>query len=905
VTPYVPGESLRQRLRRERQLPVEEALRIACEAAAALAHAHGHGIVHRDIKPENILLQDGSVLVADFGLARAIGAAGGEQKLTATGLAVGTPHYMSPEQATGSPDLDPRSDIYALGCVLYEMLAGEPPFNGPTAQAIMARHAIDPVPPLRTIRPTVSPNVDRAVTKALAKVPADRFATLGEFATALVLPASTSVSIEPPAIRGARRWSLVGAVVVLAVIAGGTWVSLRARGTKVIPSASVIAVLPFTPSGVDTGLARLGRDLVLTLSANLDGVGEIRTVDPHTVLAQTRDQGAANPLEPGLALGRRFGAGSVVHGTLVRVGPNVRLDLGLFRTDSAANHFAPLARISVTNSPDSVVALTDSVTRTLLHQIWQRGEAPTPSLEAALKTRSVPALRAFLEGERAMLQGHWAAAAKAYERAIEGDSTFWLAYARDGYARGWADQEPDSTIQAASQRHRFELPERDRLIIESWMLSWGGDSLSAGLELATRITERFPDDWFGWMNRADLLVHLGPHVGLTRRDAIAALEQTLALAPDFVPGWEHLVWMYLQEHDTAGTARALDALTRLGGEEGLSEACFGCDYLQQIRLLVQFDRPEGVAYRALVDSVVRDVTKNWWAMQVLPFWYGFQQPLIEVNRRVLRARAPSEEDGILRYQIVQAWAARGAWDSAMVAMAGYTPGASDSTAALRNYQLVVAGVLVDALDAAEAVRRGEAARSATGLNASARPEVAWLDGVLAAHRGDRPALAAARAALRQAGPDAALLDRSLAAFELALGGEMRRAGQALAALEWKLAERPIFGSPRETCLMAFDRLAASRWLLAAGDTAQAARLLTWHEAYDASSIATVLAPLVYLERARIGDARGQLELARAHYEQFLQRYDMPTARHQHLVREAALALTRLSGKQPANAEGAP
>jgi hypothetical protein len=238
-------------------------------------------------------------------------------------------------------------------------------------------------------------------------------------------------------------------------------------------------------------------------------------------------------------------------------------------------------------------------------------------------------------------------------------------------------------------------------------------------------------------------------------------------------------------------------------------------------------------------------------------------------------------------------------------MAQYTPGASDSTAALRNYRLVAAGVLVGALDPSEAVRRGEAARSAAALDPSGRPDVAWLDGVLAARRGDRPALSAARAALRQAGPDAALLDRSLAAFELALGGETRRAGQALAALEWELAERPILGSPRETCLMAFDRLAASRWLLAAGDTAQAARLLTWPEAVDISFIAPVLAPLVYLERAQIEEARGQVELARSHYQQFLRRYDLPTARHQHLVREAALALDRLSGKRAVNAEGAP
>src|SRR5438309_11601683 len=152
VMPYVEGESLRERLKREGQLPLEEALRIAREVASALSHAHSHDVVHRDIKPENILISGGEAVVADFGIARAIVAAGAEQ-LTDTGLAVGTPGYMSPEQATAEMQLDGRSDVYSLGCVLYEMLAGHPPFLGTTAQEILARHALDPVPPLRTIRP--------------------------------------------------------------------------------------------------------------------------------------------------------------------------------------------------------------------------------------------------------------------------------------------------------------------------------------------------------------------------------------------------------------------------------------------------------------------------------------------------------------------------------------------------------------------------------------------------------------------------------------------------------------------------------------------------------------------------------------------------------------------------------
>ena len=181
--PYVDGESLRARLNRERLLPLEDALQIAREAARALDHAHQHGIVHRDIKPENILLtRDGSTLVADFGIARAL--AGGEA-LTQTGMAVGTPAYMSPEQASGDKSLDARTDVYSLGAVLFELLSGEPPYTGATAQQIIVKRFTDPVPSVRRTRPNVPEAVDQAIQRALAPIPADRFATPAQFAQAL------------------------------------------------------------------------------------------------------------------------------------------------------------------------------------------------------------------------------------------------------------------------------------------------------------------------------------------------------------------------------------------------------------------------------------------------------------------------------------------------------------------------------------------------------------------------------------------------------------------------------------------------------------------------------------------------------------------------------------------------
>ncbi|MEE8193692.1 MAG: serine/threonine-protein kinase, partial [Gemmatimonadales bacterium] len=174
VMPYIEGDSLRDRLVREKQLPVEDALQIARDVAAALSDAHSRDVIHRDIKPENILLSAGEAVVADFGIARAITAAGGDQ-LTETGVSIGTPAYMSPEQATGEGQVDGRSDIYSLGCMLYEMLAGEPPHMGPTVQAIIAKRITEPAPRVTTVRETVPGPVADALERALARLPADRY----------------------------------------------------------------------------------------------------------------------------------------------------------------------------------------------------------------------------------------------------------------------------------------------------------------------------------------------------------------------------------------------------------------------------------------------------------------------------------------------------------------------------------------------------------------------------------------------------------------------------------------------------------------------------------------------------------------------------------------------------------
>src|SRR5690242_16449432 len=195
VMPFVEGESLRDRLGRDRQLPIDDALRIAREVSDALSYAHARGVVHRDIKPENILLESGHAVVADFGIAKAVRAAGADS-LTGTGATVGTPAYMSPEQAAGDQDLDGRSDLYALGCVLYEMLAGQPPFTGPTVESIARQHLIAEPAPITNLRPAVPASVVAALQRALAKNPADRFNPVAQFADAL--RASEPAGAPPP-----------------------------------------------------------------------------------------------------------------------------------------------------------------------------------------------------------------------------------------------------------------------------------------------------------------------------------------------------------------------------------------------------------------------------------------------------------------------------------------------------------------------------------------------------------------------------------------------------------------------------------------------------------------------------------------------------------------------------------
>jgi len=304
VMPFVDGESLRNRLERERQLPIDDAIRIATEAAGALAYAHSRGVIHRDIKPENILIAHGSAVVADFGIARAVTEAGGG-RLTETGLSLGTPQYMSPEQATADRELDGRSDVYALGAVLYEMLIGEPPYTGPTTQSVIAKLLTETPRPVLAGRPTVPAHVAAAVHKALARLPADRFRGAHEFADALARPGATlggdtapvpgAPIAQQPGLRRSHFVAVAGvAALAVAVAAWGFLRSTPAPTTPVVRSVLVLSGEARTnafPIGTPLTLSPDGTTLVYAGGQQLF----LRRLDQLHPVPLPNTQGAAQP----------------------------------------------------------------------------------------------------------------------------------------------------------------------------------------------------------------------------------------------------------------------------------------------------------------------------------------------------------------------------------------------------------------------------------------------------------------------------------------------------------------------------------------------------------------------------------------------------------------------------------
>ena len=380
------------------------------------------------------------------------------------------------------------------------MLAGGPPFTGPTAQAILARHAVDRVPPLRTVRTTIPEAIEQAVERALAKVPSDRFDSAAEFAAALtaIAPPEADIpsSVAPDSAQHRAGRAGCGRR------AGGRRVPINeGEGAPGPPRRRRHRRAPLRRRQLgDTALARLGKDLAVTVSASLDGVGGVKATDRLSIASATAGKQNLSITE-GAVLARELGASSILRGTLVGTGEIVRLDLGLYDTKS----LAPLASgIAITGHRDSLAALTDSVTWLLLHQIWQRGDVPSPSL-SAVTTKSLPALRAFLEGEHDLVAGDWDGSALAYRSAMAADSTLWLAYYGYALSQSWNDQPVEPAVIDVLKQQREGLPERERLLVDAFLVTDRTPRLK--IEAYRLVTQRFPQYWPGWFLYADKLYH--------------------------------------------------------------------------------------------------------------------------------------------------------------------------------------------------------------------------------------------------------------------------------------------------------------------------------------------------------------------------------------------------------------
>jgi len=415
VMPFVDGETLRQRIEREGQLPLADARRIAREVADALSYAHARGVVHRDVKPENILLEGEHAIVADFGIARAATAAGtaGATSLTQTGTAIGTPAYMSPEQAAGEQNLDGRSDLYALGCVTYEMLTGHPPFAGPTAASIVHQHLAAAPRSVTELRPAVPASFDRALERALAKNPSDRFDTPAAFAAAL------DAQLAPRAPRVSRR-ALGAVAVVVVALAAGAWALRGGSASDTRLDTGVIAVLPFRVGAGDQSIAYLRESMLDLLQARLSSSAGPRIVEPRTMLAAWRRTVKSDrddlSEDASRALARTVGAGRVLLGSVVATPTELTLGGTLLRVADGR----VLARESVVGRADSVAALVNRLTAALL--IREAGESGDRS--TGLSAAPLDALQDYLAGRKASRRGDYFGAMDLYGRAFARDSTF-------------------------------------------------------------------------------------------------------------------------------------------------------------------------------------------------------------------------------------------------------------------------------------------------------------------------------------------------------------------------------------------------------------------------------------------------------------------------------------------------
>jgi hypothetical protein len=891
VMPFLGGETLRARIAREGPLPIADCVRVLREVLDALAFAHSHGVIHRDIKPENILVEAGHAIVADFGVAKALKESG---NMTSVGIALGTPTYMAPEQAAADSAADHRADLYAVGVVGYEMLTGSPPFSGSPQQVIRAHMVTEAVPVLQR-RSDVPEPLAQLVMRALEKEPQDRPQSATEMlnllASVTTPGTSATAATPPPAKRGANRAVLAAVAVVLLL---GAFIAWRYTRPPVMASAQSLAIAPFSVATGDTALVRLGQNLVTTISANMDGVGEIRTADPMAVLSHARAKGALLSATDAMAIARRLGAKSVVHGTLVPTGSTVRADAVLYDVSGAGSQ---IARVSVIAPADSLAAMTDSLTWGLLRAVWGRGRPPTPAV-SAITTHSPTALREFLEGERLFARGDITESSDAYKRAVAADSTFWYAHYRYRSARAWLALPQDTTITRRLRRHVMELPERERSLVATIDSALPQHQRVAAYR---KLTERYPDYAPVWVTFGDFLIHHAGRSGHDIHDAIAPWQQAVRLMPGDMEAANHLAYACVTADDpcVASAAAHLDSLVRADSAPSIVGRLS-----QRMLLLLQAPGRKG-----LVDSLIsvgrRDsiypVGMNAWRMMFIPA--AARQPeLIAAWDRINRA-AESVSDplfgDVAGYFLLLDRAMRGDWSgidsAALVRPHLRTPEPVFSR--LAPMRMRALGELQGMITPDERTATG-ALGLATAKTADRNMlvEGTWIAGLNAMLRGDSTAYRRHLSTLAaDTFPTSHIATRSLRAIAAGRGGSHAAAAESLLVLERTHGEN----APKVWGAFAADRLLAAQWLSDEKRYEAADSLLRFTQAFaitGTSEAAQAIFAPAYLQRSRIAEGLGNTEAAVRFATVFLAAFDKAPASQKPLLDEARNRIARL-GRQ--------
>ncbi len=898
TTPFIDGESLRERLERQGRLPIDEALRLAAEIASALEFSHRKGFVHRDIKPANILLEDDHAVVADFGVARAVRAAAnaraGAMTLTGAGVAVGTPAYMSPEQASGEHG-DERSDVYALGCLLFEMLAGAPPFSGASpCDAITQRVARD-APRVRQRRDDVPPSVDDLIARMLARDPTLR-PVGAELERELELERHTATySGRPPAaarspprrsISRRSALSITAALLVTMLVVAALIVRPFSVGSSPLDS-NLVVVAPFGTVAARDSVWQEG--LADLFGRAFDGAGPLRTVPVSVALhawSGRADRASA------LALARRTGAGLALFGAISPVGAD-SCHVAATLVDAAAG--SVVADHEVTGlGGDHVPRLADSIAVLMLLDVSMRRGVGTVRPAGSIGSSSLPAIKAFLRGDQAFRRAEWDSAQTYYEQAVAQDSTFALAIRQLGRLAVWRRSgigvgmpRADSAMLAFAQRasrHAHGLGARDSLLVLSDSLTGAvasdfcADEHARGRLLAVtqKLTAQFPTDPEVWVTRGDALFVCGgyyrlnaPNIG--KREILQAYDSAIVLDPDLAQAYDKTFRLALDLGDTARVLRyAAKYLTLNPSETSAS----------YLRLITTLLRRPAEAF-AVLDTT--SGAKVWPAFASLLLYADSAELIVTVGRRLASTTARG-----------------GTWD--------VFPGEYRSvpSAAFRQRPLALALAYRGHLREASAlVGPDRGAGFAGGLAGDfavlgALPQ-AVADSAFRAWLHERPfrnepAIASVLAWWGKQRDTAALREY------LQLAGAPMRRGGAQYAHRVRVAEGYIAlaQGDTESAIRLLASLPSSEWwvhepLVAARLLVARSRLREAFAVLDRGfpyAYATPLRGLWAIEHARLASRLGQREKAHASYEYVVQLWRAADPELQPYVREARAALAK-------------